>query len=356
MFEEGGFRPASESESQAAFDALNAPLPAGFLVHETGDVIDSLPSEASRSRLLALRQRAMDTRSIWLPISDELREQRLDKQRTDVRLRQLTLARGAGGPGLDDNDPQVTDIKRKLARLNAEIARLTTLETSRGDVMNNAAALLRDVEAWLRRGRPDGTQLVEAAPIEINDVLKKGERVHNGIERLGLRIRELNADRHRIESATFPSAACKQRMRAQIESLANRGTPSVDMLIEHDGDIGWPLTMQRLPLIAMGEQSMQITGSATGETTDVLALFCWLHRPALVKALDGLVDSEADDGNALSVSDREVRLSEIARDRLRIEREEACLVWAAQAQGDGTEFRSDASPQAVLGVELRTVT
>jgi hypothetical protein len=354
MFEQGEFRRVSERESQEAFDRLSDPLGASFHVHEVGDVVDALPGTASRSRLLALRQRAMDTRSIWLPISDEIREQRLERQRADVRLKQLTLARGQGGPGLTDSDDQVVDIKRKLARLDGEIARLTTLEKSRGATMHNAGALLRDLEAWLRRGRPPGTQLIDAAPIEINDALKKDERLVDGVERLRHRLRELDADAHRVRSAPFPSGDAKKRLKDQIENLAMRGVPDVSALIEHNADIGWPLTMQRLPLTAMGEKGMEITGNAQGEVHDVLALFCWLNRAALVKALDGLIDSEADDGNALSVTDRELRLSEIATDRLMVERQESALIWSALSAGDNIEHRADASPQAVLGVELRT--
>jgi hypothetical protein len=48
-------------------------------------------------------------------------------------------------------------------------------------------------------------------------------------------------------------------------------------------------------------------------------------------------------------------LSEIANARLRVEREEAALVWHAQAQGDAIEHRPDASPLTMFGIELRTV-
>jgi hypothetical protein len=50
---------------------------------------------------------------------------------------------------------------------------------------------------------------------------------------------------------------------------------------------------------------------------------------------------QCDYANALTQQQREVRLSDIGRDRLRAEREEAALVWHAQAQGDAIEHRSD---------------
>jgi hypothetical protein len=67
-----------------------------------------------------------------------------------------------------------------------------------------------------------------------------------------------------------------------------------------------------------------------------------------------MLDAENDDANALTQPQRDVKLAEIARDRLMIERQESALVWHGQSNGDNIEHRSDASVQAVLGVELRT--
>jgi hypothetical protein len=335
-------------DPSAGFELLGGPTP---VFHEIGDPVEVLPGEASRERLSKLRQRAFDSRAMWSPLADELHEQRVAKQTADVRLRQLTTPLGAGGPGLGPGDSQHDDIKRRVARIDAEIARLTTLEAVRGRAMNDSAMLVRDVENWLRRG----SKLVEATMIEPGDVLKKGERIIDGVERLRHRIRELDADAHRVNSAPFPSADAKKRLREQIDSLANRGVPIVTQLIEHDGDVAWPQSVQTLPLVGFNKKDgTSLFGSAQGELNDMLALFAWLHRKQLVAALDGLIDSEADDSNALSLTDRETKLTEIARDRLMIERQESALVWHAQSNGDNVEHRADASPHAVLGVELRT--
>jgi hypothetical protein len=40
-------------------------------------------------------------------------------------------------------------------------------------------------------------------------------------------VREARADLQRIQSSCFPSSYCKQRMREQIEQLAQRGAVSV---------------------------------------------------------------------------------------------------------------------------------
>jgi hypothetical protein len=76
-------------------------------------------------------------------------------------------------------------------------------------------------EVYLRDGKPGNTTLeaVEVEPPKLN----KGETVVDAIERHRRRVRELRADLHRIESATCPSSYAKQRMRAQIGQLAQRG-------------------------------------------------------------------------------------------------------------------------------------
>jgi hypothetical protein len=65
------------------------------------------------------------------------------------------------------------------------------------------------------------------------------------------------------------------------------------------------------------------------------------------------VDSEADDDHAMSLIDRGVKLAEIERDRLVIERQEAAIVWAAQTAGEAIEHRADCSPVAILGIVVR---
>ncbi|WP_439373159.1 hypothetical protein [Bradyrhizobium sp. DASA03120] len=353
----GGFKRPTEAEVQTAYDAINAPLPGAFMVHEFGDLADTLPGEASRSKLLALRQRTADARAVWLPISDEIRELRLEKQRSDARVAALTLRRGSGGPNLDESDPQVADIKRKIEKLVSELERLTTSEQHRAASAHVTAALLRSVEEWLRRGRPGGTVLVEAPVIEVSELLKRGEQLPAAIGRLRARLKEASADEHRIRSAPFPSADVKRKLREQLAAVASYGEPDLSGMIEHGtGDIGWSRETVNIPLVAMDKQGGPIIGSASGELTATMATMIWMLGPeAIGKRLDALVDQQAEDGVALSATDRATKLSEIAFDRARLEAEEAALVWRAQEAGDSVEHRTDCDPRAVLGIELRTV-
>ncbi|WP_156434194.1 hypothetical protein [Bradyrhizobium retamae] len=79
------------------------------------------------------------------------------------------------------------------------------------------------------------------------------------------------------------------------------------------------------------DKGAAVTGSASGEISDTFAFTIWLHKEAVIRALSAELD-QCDYANALTQQQREVRLSEIGRDRLRAEREEAALVWHAQAQ------------------------
>ena len=91
---------------------------------------------------------------------------------------------------------------------------------------------------------------------------------------------------------------------------------------------------------------------AFAETPDTLALFTWLHADVLIAKLDAEIDAEADDSAALSREERQRHEAEVMEDLLAVERDECALVWQAMEQGLPVEFRSDCSPQAVLGVQL----
>jgi hypothetical protein len=205
-------------------------------------------------------------------------------------------------------------------------------------------------ENWLRHGVPGNCKLesVEVEPVK----LLKGEITADAVERLRRRGRELKADLHRIESAPFPSSYAKQRMREQVEILAQRGETNVAALVE-DGN--GKLQFQRA-LLRVQMHNIPKAPAAVGyaEAVDPAALVAWLFKEALIKRLDAEIDREADDKAALSPEAREKAGAEVMGDLLAVERDECALVWQAQAQGLPVEHRSDISPLALLGVWLVT--
>jgi hypothetical protein len=73
----------------------------------------------------------------------------------------------------------------------------------------------------------------------------------------------------------------------QIEQLRQRG-PNCSMLIEFDKDVAWQ--MQRVTSEVHAERRLL----AFTEVPNAIALTCWLHKSALIAALDREIDSEAD--------------------------------------------------------------
>jgi hypothetical protein len=152
---------------------------------------------------------------------------------------------------------------------------------------------------------------------------------------------------HRIQSAPFPSSYAKQQMRAQIEALAMSGAPNVSNLIEHDRPITWLTQMLRSEV-----HNTPVPSVAFAETHDLLPLIAWLHKSALVAALDREIDAEADDKAAMTHEVRQKAEAEVMGDLLAVEYDESALVWQAQAEKLPCEHRADCSAQCVLQVRL----
>jgi hypothetical protein len=93
---------------------------------------------------------------------------------------------------------------------------------------------------------------------------------------------------------------------------------------------------------------------AFAEVPDMLGLLAWMFKDALIAAIDREIDAEADDAASLSHEERQQREAEAQGDLLDIERQEAELVWQAQAQGLPVEHRADISPLALLGLRMVT--
>jgi len=283
-----------------------------------------------------------------IPEFETIREASMACAEAETALKGLTAHPQDFGKNLPETDPLVIAAKKHLDKMAAEFTRLQELQAVRTAAWQSASGALAACEDWLRHGVPGGCTL-EAVEVEPPKLLK-GETVIDGIERLRRRVRELKADLHRIASAPFPSSYCKQRMREQIEQAAERGAPSVSRLVELSGPVEFQT--QRLTSEVHGERRPL----AFTEVPDI-ALVAWLHRDLLIKRLDELIDSEADDpAAALSHEARQKAEAEVMGDVLDIERQEAALVWAAQDQKFPCEHRADCSAMAIWQCHSQTMT
>jgi hypothetical protein len=316
---------------------------------------ERLPSQQARARFEALEQRSQDALTLFRAVADELREARADLHVAEARRKALMMPKAAGGHGLAADDGSVVDIDRTIANLRGKVDRLSELAQDRSARSGRIGAVLRTCEDFLKRGGVPGGVKIGAAPsVSVKDVLRRGESPRAALDRLRLRGREIAAEMHREKSRPYPASGAKEKARAALAARAR--PPIVSGMIEHNADLQWPKVMSRLGLAAIaGAERGMVHGDAMGEVEDTIGLICWLMAGPMAAEIDKLIEAEADDENAATAEEREVRLAELERERLAIERQEAAIVWSMQEAGEAVEHRDDISPLAVLGLELVTV-
>ena len=139
----------------------------------------------------------------------------------------------------------------------------------------------------------------------------------------------------------------KERARAEIEALAERGQPSVFPLIEsRDEPIYWSERAFTDALI--GGRVITAAGDPPA-----LPLLFWLHRDAIIAKVEAQIDAVADDPNALTAQQRAEQIGEIDRDRLAVHVHEEYWVTVAIDDGVNVIRRADADPRALL--DLATI-
>jgi len=336
-----GFAPAPTTTITA-----QAPFSLGAALRPDFDPIELLPPSAA-DKLRALRQRASDAHAV-VPEFETIREASMTKIEAANALKRLSDHPQDGGFNLPPTDARVIVAQKHLDKMTDDFERLQELQKGRSGQWQAASGALSNTETGLRSGLPGGTTLQswDGEPPSLN----KNEGLLDAISRLQRRGRDLKATLHQIRSSCLPKSYCIQRAREMAEALVMRGTPDVSMLIEHDGDIIWPTIRVQSEVIGTAQRAL-----AFHDAIDVVGLFAWLHRDALIAALDREIASEADDKAALTPEARQKAEAEVMADLLAVERDECALVWQAQAQGLPVEHRADISPLALLGVVLVTV-
>ncbi|MET4277156.1 MULTISPECIES: hypothetical protein [unclassified Bradyrhizobium] len=321
------------------------PLSVGFSSPQF-DALEWLPP-AAQEKLRALRLRSADSHAV-IPTGFDVQAASAERVAAANALRRLVSHPQDGGFGLKPDDRQVIAAQRTLDKATDDFDRIKQRSQRLTEAWQAANGAMASAEIWLKHGKPAGVQLHdwEGEPPK----LLKGETILDAIERLRRRVRELRADLHRIASAPYPSSYAKQRMRAQIEVLAMQGSPSVSRLVELDGPVDFQIQHLRSEVLGADQRAL-----AFAEAPDAVALICWLHKDALVAALDREIASESDDKAALSHEARQKAEAEVMGDLLAVERDESALVWQAQAQGLPCEHRADVNPLALLGLRLVTV-
>ncbi|RWI92863.1 hypothetical protein [Mesorhizobium sp.] len=304
------------------------------------DVADLLPDEA-RAKLIALRDERDDLLATTRSATDSYIEATKVKQDCEQRVRELTDHNVAARYGTEiqseDSNP-VKVARAELALALDELKRITEKRDVRNHRWNHVANIVQSAERYL--------DSVSEPLAPFTGTVKKA----SSLDAARKTIDSLRADRQQVQAAPFPSSKVKQAIRSQVDALAAQGRPDLFGAVEYGAPVGWPKTLLTIPssgLMLNDDKRTSMIGSARTETVDTMALFAWVHRDALLAALDKELAEVADDDAALDDATRAKKLQQIAEALLDAERADCALVAAGN---DTMAYRIDTDPRALLGI------
>ncbi len=318
------------------------------LIHDLALVLP--PGAARHYRLL--KDANADSAAVGYGFSTRLLEENERRRTAWTRLSQIR-----GQRGVDADHPEMVAMTRALADADGEIERINLRAAQHNLIAGPRAELLRNVESWIRATAVNHS-IVDIEVVEPPKLLK-GEATATAIERVRRRLRELDADAHRINSAPYPSAVAKQVAMNYIGQLAEAASQglAVSSCVEFAG----PLVIDGKPVeppivFPMKGVEFEVTtsggnkGVATGLQPDLIGLIAFLFKDQMLARINELIDAESDDKAALTHEQRREQLATIAADREHAEQAEAYLLWASFREGVIVEPRAAMSPAAFLMV------
>jgi hypothetical protein len=289
-----------------------------------------------------------DLHRLSASIHAERRDLLAVEAQSESRIAHLTSHEWSAQP--DKVAAALAEEHEKLAEVRAQIVRLNELGEVRDARWQTIGRLVARLERWLR-DLPADVVIAAHGPWDrhggATPRLGKGKAAADAVERVRREVRRLLAELHAVKSAPFTSAEAKALAREQIERLAERGSPDFAELIEIGGEIGWPRTRLENAVVATAKGD---GGAVSVFVPDVLALVAWLHRDALVTAVEREISDAADDEHALTATQRAERVAQIERDLFAFEFEECRQIEAAAEAGSLILPRADVDPRALLGL------
>src|SRR5262245_4753229 len=302
--------------------------------------------EPVAAKLQVLRRARDDARATLHAVKDEQDAARDRKRDAAARLTRIAGPKDRRWfdpptfPPIAEDHPELVAVRRRIEVATADINRLDDLVAARSHQFHQLGRLVDRAERYF------GDHLRRLTMIPLHDgpppKLRRGEDAAAALERVRRRLRELDADRHRIVSSPWHASQAKERARAEVEQWAQRGEPHVSPMIESPTrPIGWqrPLTDQ-----LVGGRVVTLQGDPSP------MLMFWLHKDEIIKRLEAEIDAIADDEHALKLEQRTAMVAEVDRDKLAVERDEEFWFCAAVAGGAMLLRRPDADPRAVLGL------
>jgi len=168
------------------------------------------------------------------------------------------------------------------------------------------------------------------------------EAVEDAVSTCRDEIEELTQERSRVASSVLPIPDLYLAVDAHVQHLAARGRPNV--------------TVHQDRLVVNHTEDGSFGGRGNARA-DALAVHAWLDPKAMTKALQDQIDQTREQEEkrglmVLSVADRTAHLARIDTRILQLERMEEAFIEIAEGMNFMIERRDQASPLAILGIEL----
>jgi hypothetical protein len=268
-------------------------------------------------------------------------EKREEQQRLGSRIGQL---KADFNVRQTVDHPSLVNAEKQFAKLTNELARLNVRRESLSQLWQARSELVVRLERYVLKLPESNVAPYVAGPMK----LSPAEPSRVAVDRVRKQIAEAVADLHTAMSAPIKSDVAKEIARAQINELADRGSPDCDRLLAHGEALGWPEFRESISV--RGGTSGAVIAVGSTSTPDGLAFLTWLNRDAVIAAVEREIDELADDAHALTDADRAKRSVKLHADILALERQEEMLITLANEHGGDIIRRVDADPRAVLGL------
>lgn len=224
----------------------------------------------------------------------------------------------------------------KLAALDAEIADAVADHAQKKQARERAkVAAMEARRAFEHNSEKLATTSPDAITVAAEPKVPEGAT----LESIRSKIGQTDIEAERVRAAPRDRKSLIEALRHEIDEIAEKGAPKIDAR-RRDGQ---PARLANNLMIANTG-----TGSLIGDAG--ASFFVWLLRDQIVARLTELV---TDAPGALTGAQRDKRLSELAAEKLHLERVEECLVEQAEAEGRKVQRRPDADVCAILGIQVK---
>lgn len=217
-----------------------------------------------------------------------------------------------------------------LVKAELEIRERLQPRLDRASATFQSFAVVEEIALWLEGAAEARVRFVDA-----RDVTYAGKTVPAEIERIRMEIAEIEVKLEAASLAPLPLADAREAIVREIEDIAHEGRPRISFTARRSS----PLDLGRA--LGLGNST---GGQRTAET------LVWAMKDIITDRALALV-GDIEPENALTNSQREALLEQLAAERLEAERIEEAAIMAVHAAGIPIARRREADPRAVLGVK-----